>query len=97
MKAVSRSFVAGAVAGAVLAAGILAGPGVVASVNGRAEAAAQPTAAKSSSKVVFENERVRVKDVTFAAGGGEAGMHTHELPHVGVILTPAAWDSARPT
>lgn len=96
MKAACRSFVAGAIAGAVLAAGALAGPGVMASVSGRAEAAAQPAAPKSSSKVVFENDRVRVKDVTFAPGGGDAGMHTHELPHVGVILTAGALTFTEP-
>jgi len=44
----------------------------------------------STSKVVFENDRVRVKDVTFPSGVADAGMHTHNLPHVGVILTPGA-------
>jgi mannose-6-phosphate isomerase-like protein (cupin superfamily) len=43
-----------------------------------------------TSKVVFENDRVRVKDVTFAPGAVDAGMHTHDLPHVGVILTQGA-------
>ena len=33
------------------------------------------------------NERVRVKDVTFPAGVLDTGMHTHDLAHVGVILT----------
>ena len=37
--------------------------------------------------MVFENERVRVKDVTFPAGVLDTGMHTHDLAHVGVILT----------
>jgi quercetin dioxygenase-like cupin family protein len=94
MNVACRSFVAGAIAGAVLAAGVFAAPGVVASVNGttaRPAGASQPTtAAKSSSKVVLENDRVRVKEVIFAAGGGDAGMHTHDLPHVGVILTAGA-------
>lgn len=44
-------------------------------------------ATKSSSKVVLENARVRVKDVTFVPGEKNAPMHTHELAHVGVILT----------
>ena len=97
MKVACRSFVAGAVAGAVLAAGVVAGPDVVASVSGRAEEAVQPTtAAKSSSKVVLENDRVRVKEVMFAPGGGDAGMHTHELPHVGVILTAGALSFTEP-
>jgi quercetin dioxygenase-like cupin family protein len=44
------------------------------------------TATKSSSKIVLENARVRVKDVTFAPGE-KPPMHTHDLAHVGVILT----------
>lgn len=44
----------------------------------------------SMSKVVFENDRVRVKDVTFPPGVSDTGMHTHDLPHVGVILTQGA-------
>lgn len=46
--------------------------------------------AGSTSKVVFENDRVRVKDVTFPPGVMETRMHTHDLPHVGVILTGGA-------
>lgn len=42
---------------------------------------------KYTSKVVLENDRVRVKDVTFPAGVLDTGMHTHELAHVGIILT----------
>lgn len=42
------------------------------------------TAAQSSSKIVFENARVRVKDATFAPG--TTPMHTHDLPHVGVVI-----------
>jgi mannose-6-phosphate isomerase-like protein (cupin superfamily) len=30
---------------------------------------------------------VRVRDVTFPAGVADTGLHTHDLPHVGVILT----------
>jgi mannose-6-phosphate isomerase-like protein (cupin superfamily) len=47
-------------------------------------------AAKYTSTVVLENDRVRVKDVTFPAGVMDTGMHTHDLPHVGVILTGGA-------
>jgi uncharacterized protein (TIGR02246 family) len=53
-----------------------------------APAAAGPGEAKPTARVVLENDRVRVKDVTFPAGVADAPMHTHELPHVGVILTP---------
>lgn len=74
--------------------GMLAGAGVMAvvmsGVSLRAGAAQQAPAAATVSKVVFENARVRVKDVTFPAGGGDQKMHTHQLPHVGVILTPGA-------
>jgi oxalate decarboxylase/phosphoglucose isomerase-like protein (cupin superfamily) len=38
-------------------------------------------------KVVLENDRVRVRDVTFAPGVRDNGMHTHQYPHVGVVLT----------
>jgi mannose-6-phosphate isomerase-like protein (cupin superfamily) len=38
----------------------------------------------STAKVVLENARVRVRDVTFPPG--VTGMHTHELPHVGIVI-----------
>jgi quercetin dioxygenase-like cupin family protein len=53
-------------------------------------------AAKSSSKVVLENARVRVKDVTFAPGEKNPGMHTHEFAHVGIILTPGSLTFSEP-
>jgi quercetin dioxygenase-like cupin family protein len=59
-------------------------------------AMAQSPAPKYASKVVFENDRVRVKDVTFPAGVRDTGMHTHALPHVGVILTPGALTFTEP-
>jgi mannose-6-phosphate isomerase-like protein (cupin superfamily) len=40
--------------------------------------------AQSSARVVLENARVRVKDVTFPPG--PTGMHTHELAHVGIVI-----------
>lgn len=39
---------------------------------------------ESPAKVVLENARVRVRDVTFPPG--PTGMHTHELPHVGIVI-----------
>jgi quercetin dioxygenase-like cupin family protein len=48
---------------------------------------AAPAPAGSTSKVVLENERVRVKDVTFPPGVLDTDMHTHQFAHVGVILT----------
>ena len=41
---------------------------------------------KSTSKIVLENERVRVKEAIFAPGDTNAKMHTHEYPHVGVVI-----------
>jgi mannose-6-phosphate isomerase-like protein (cupin superfamily) len=40
---------------------------------------------KNSSKIVLENDKVRVKEAVFMPGE-KPGMHTHELPHVGVII-----------
>ena len=81
-----RKHVAGFAAG--LAAGALITALFFAGVRGadRLEASAQTTAAsKNASKVVLENARVRVRDVTFLPGAS-AGMHTHDLPHVGVVI-----------
>jgi mannose-6-phosphate isomerase-like protein (cupin superfamily) len=41
-------------------------------------------ASQSTAKVVLDNARVRVRDVTFPPG--VTGMHTHELPHVGIVI-----------
>jgi quercetin dioxygenase-like cupin family protein len=49
-------------------------------------AAAQATH-KYSTRVVLENDRVRVREAVFPPGVLDTGMHTHDLPHVGVILT----------
>jgi hypothetical protein len=57
---------------------------VEAAVEQPAPAAAAPQ--KYQTKIVFENERVRVKDVTFLPGVKDPGMHTHELAHVGVVI-----------
>ena len=78
------TFLAGLIAGSALTVGVLtigsAGVGAVTTVEAQA-------AIKYSSQVVFENERVRVKDVTFPPGVPDTGMHTHDLAHVSVILT----------
>jgi mannose-6-phosphate isomerase-like protein (cupin superfamily) len=75
-------FAAGLVLGCVLTTGALVNSGVMASATG----ASLQTTAKSQSvaKVVLENARVRVRDVTFPPG--VTGMHTHELAHVGVVI-----------
>jgi quercetin dioxygenase-like cupin family protein len=49
-----------------------------------------PAVPKYSAKVVLENARVRVRDVSFPPGVLDTGMHTHEYAHVGVILTPGS-------
>ena len=81
MKTATSGFIAGLVLGAALAAVAIAGwPLAVPHVS--AQGAAKP--AQSASKIVLENARVRVKDVTFPPG--VTGMHTHDLPHVGVVI-----------
>lgn len=74
-------FLAGLAAGAALTAVAFTGGPIAASGS---EQTAKPAAAASSSKIVLENSRVRVKDVTFPPG--VTGMHTHDLPHVGVVI-----------
>ena len=85
------TFLAGALAGSVFTAAALAigatGLQALRAPEAQAQAAPKAGAVKYASKVVFENERVRVKDVTFPGGVLDTGMHTHELAHVGVILT----------
>jgi hypothetical protein len=83
----SITFLAGMAAGLALAAAIgggarlgFEGPGLL---GARLEAQA---AQKNTSKVVLENDRVIVKDATFYPGDTAPGMHTHKLPHVGVII-----------
>ena len=39
---------------------------------------------QATSAIVFENARVRVKNVTFPPG--VTAMHTHDLAHVGVVI-----------
>jgi quercetin dioxygenase-like cupin family protein len=45
---------------------------------------------------VLENERVRVRDVTFPPGVLDTGMHTHTYAHVGVILSEGALQFTEP-
>jgi quercetin dioxygenase-like cupin family protein len=75
-------FLWGMLAGASLMSVVLAGTS--------ARASAQPAPAKSGvtepvRKVLLDNARVHVRDVVFAPGASP--MHTHDLPHVGIILT----------
>jgi quercetin dioxygenase-like cupin family protein len=77
--------------GMLAGAGMMALLGSAAGVGARAWAAAQPASgAKYTSKIVLENARVRVRDVTFPPGVLDTGMHTHEWAHVGIILTPGS-------
>jgi len=80
----ARGFSVGVLVGALAAAAVFAAPGIAVRLSGMT---VDPAPAKYSSKVVLENDRVRVKDVTFPAGVLDTGMHTHDLAHVGVILT----------
>jgi beta-alanine degradation protein BauB len=82
------AFFAGAAAGAVVTAIALGGRSVLA--DGNAQAAKYPI------KVVLENNRVRVRDVTFPPGVKDTGLHTHEFPHVGVILTAGSLTFTEP-
>jgi len=52
--------------------------------------AQEPLGGRPVYKIALENDRVRVRDVTFAPGVADNGMHTHGYPHVGVILTTGA-------
>ena len=74
-------FAAGLLAGTALATALLGGGGVSARTP---EAAQGAQSAEAHVKIVLENERVRVRDVTFPPG--VTGMHTHALPHVGVVI-----------
>ena len=43
-------------------------------------------AEKNTSKVLLENDQVRVKEAVFQPGDKKPGMHTHEYAHVGVVI-----------
>jgi beta-alanine degradation protein BauB len=86
MRSGRTTFLWGMLAGASVMALVSSGIGVRA--NGQAPAPPATSGARPTSKVVLENARVRVKDALFPPGAAAASMHTHELAHVGVILTP---------
>ena len=75
-------FTTGLAVGALLATVALLGGGVMARANDASPQAT--TKSQSVAKVVLENARVRVRDVTFPPG--VTGMHTHELAHVGIVI-----------
>src|SRR5436190_7273814 len=83
MKKLIAGFTAGVVLGSVAGAGALVrGPLMAAAAAGLLPQAGGKS--QSSVKIVLENARVRVRDVTFPPG--VTGMHTHELPHVGIAI-----------
>jgi hypothetical protein len=70
---------------AVFCTGVLVG--VTGGIGATLYFAKQTSAAeKNSSKVILENDKVRVKEAIFVPGDNKPGMHTHEYPHVGVPL-----------
>jgi quercetin dioxygenase-like cupin family protein len=79
MKKLIAGFAAGLVLGSVLGSGAL----VNSSLSAKAADVSQARS-ESTAKVVLENTRVRVRDVTFPPG--VTGMHTHALPHVGIVI-----------
>ena len=90
MLASGKAFFAGLIVGATIVA-VALGPRAVA-----ADTDAQTVSQKYSIKIALENDRVRVRDVTFPPGVPDTGMHTHEYPHVGVILTPGSLTFTEP-
>jgi quercetin dioxygenase-like cupin family protein len=80
-----KQFVSGVLVGAGIAA--LAVSGVAVGARGVEMAQGKP-AGGSTSRILLENARVRVKEVTFPPGSPDKTMHTHDLAHVGIILTP---------
>jgi mannose-6-phosphate isomerase-like protein (cupin superfamily) len=82
MKKLIAGFAAGLAVGLVAAtAAFMSGPLTASAVDTSLQARG---ASASTAKVVLENTRVRVRDVTFPPG--VTGMHTHELPHVGIVI-----------
>ena len=81
MKTSLSVFIAGLAVGTALTAALMAGAPALASPAAVLQSAQQ---AEANVKIVLENDRVRVRDVTFPPG--VTGMHTHKLPHVGVVI-----------
>jgi hypothetical protein len=81
----SITFLAGMAAGLALAA-VISGSAQLGAGFGLSSSVEAQAAQKNTSKVVLENDRVVVKDATFYPGDTAPGMHTHKLPHVGVII-----------
>jgi hypothetical protein len=82
MKNLIAGFTAGLAIGLVAATAVFVSSPLTASAVDDSPQARGATA--STAKVVLDNSRVRVRDVTFPPG--VTGMHTHELPHVGIVI-----------
>jgi mannose-6-phosphate isomerase-like protein (cupin superfamily) len=83
MKASLSIFITGVAAGVALTGALSTGVPALANTTADLPHVAQEKA-EANVKVVLENDRVRVRDVTFPPG--VTGMHTHKLPHVGVVI-----------
>jgi mannose-6-phosphate isomerase-like protein (cupin superfamily) len=79
MKKLIAGFTAGLALGSVLTGALVSGP-----LSAKAADVSQANVKSESVKIVLDNARVRVRDVTFPPG--VTGMHTHVLPHVGVVI-----------
>src|SRR5262245_65632735 len=82
MKKLIAGFASGAVFGLVAATAAFMSSSLAASVVDVSPQARGTSA--STARVVLDNTRVRVRDVTFPPG--VTGMHTHEMPHVGIVI-----------
>ena len=82
MNKLIAGFTAGLVLGGVLGAAALVSGPLMATAAGPSPQASGKS--QSTVKIVLDNARVRVRDVTFPPG--VTGMHTHELAHVGVVI-----------
>jgi hypothetical protein len=78
----TRAFWAGVMTGVLISIAAMLAPRFVVRAYGMAGQSTKPIY-----KIALENDRVRVRDVTFPPGVLDTGMHTHEYAHVGVILT----------
>jgi hypothetical protein len=68
----------------LFSAGLALGVGATLASGALAEKISQGR--KNSAKILLENEKVRVREVTLYPEDQKPGMHHHEYPHVGVIL-----------
>ena len=82
MKTLIAGFTAGLVLGSVPGTSNLVSGPLMATAAGLSPQASGKS--QSTVKIVLDNARVRVRDVTFPPG--VTGMHTHDLPHVGVVI-----------